>query len=290
MSPVEAIGVLKDKSVDVVITEWALRPMEGGAFIRHIRSMEGIRNPQLPVIVLAASSDLDTVAAVRDAGANEFLMRPLVLERLLTRLTHAMTQPQPFVRTKTYIGPERRHKERPTDGPDRRGDAAVAKPPSRLAKALAERVRRDGGQTIDELVRIGERVIAEEGERYREVRRRDLKNIITLTKQLKDIAASAAALVQAIHDTSHDLKGMGQTFGYPLLTEAGEVDVQAAGRPAAGTRHYPAHHPGGGDARDGHELHRRQGHSRGRRDRDGAHREFADPRREGGGAVALAPL
>jgi two-component system, chemotaxis family, chemotaxis protein CheY len=221
-SPVEALGVLKEKSVDVVITEWTLRPLAGGAFIRHIRSLEGIRNPQLPVIVLTASSDLETVAAARDAGANEFLMRPLNLERLLARLTHAMSQPRPFVRAKTYIGPDRRRKERPFDGPDRRNEASVAKPPSRLAKALAERVLRAGGQTIDEMVKIGERVVAEEGERYREVRHRDLKNIIALTKQLKEAAASAAELVQAIHDTSHDLKGMGQTFGYPLLTEAGD--------------------------------------------------------------------
>jgi two-component system chemotaxis response regulator CheY len=221
-NPTDALGVLKDKAIDVVITEWALRPVAAGTFIRHVRSLEGIQNPQLPVIVLTASSDLETVAAARDAGANEFLARPLVLGRLLTRLTHTMSQPRPFVRSEGYIGPERRRKERPFEGEDRRNKASGAKPPSSLAKTLAERVLRVGGQTIDELVKIGEQVIADEGERYREVRRRDLQDLIAMTKQLKEATAPSPLLIRAIHDKSHDLKGMGQTFGYPLLTEAGD--------------------------------------------------------------------
>jgi hypothetical protein len=42
-----------------------------------------------------------------------------------------------------------------------------------------------------------------------------------MTKQLKEATAPSPLLIQAIHDKSLDLKGMGQTFGYPLLTEAG---------------------------------------------------------------------
>ena len=221
-TPVTALALLQQHDFDLVITEWDFPETSPVEFVHCIRSLAGIRSPDVPIIVLTARSDLGTVAEARDAGTTEFLARPLVLGQLVARVTHALTHPRPFIRSETYIGPDRRRRARPFKGPERRGDALKAEKlsPSMLAKALAERVLRAGGLSIDELVTAGEAVIAAEEETYRAVRRADLRELNELARQLKDSTGGHEELIRKIYGKAHDLKGMGETFGYPMLTDA----------------------------------------------------------------------
>ena len=148
-----------------------------------------------PLTVVVA----ETLAEARDAGTNEFLARPLVLGQLVNRVTHALTHPRPFIRCESYIGPDRRRKARPHKGPERRRDALEKLSPSMLAKALAERVLRAGGLSIDELVTAGQEVIAAEEETYRAVRRADLRELNALARQLKEAGDGHEELIRKIH-------------------------------------------------------------------------------------------
>src|SRR5262249_52981118 len=119
---------------------------------------------------------------------------------------------------------DRRRRARPFKGAERRRDALKAEKlsPSMLAKALAERVLRAGGLSIDELMTAGEAVIAAEEETYPALRPAGFREPNPLGGQLKEAGNGHEELIRKIYGKAHDLKGMGETFGYPMLTDAGD--------------------------------------------------------------------
>lgn len=64
------------------------------------------------------------LVAARDAGVNEFVVKPISAKSLFTRIQTVIEGPRPFVRPKHYFGPDRRHKEIDHEGEEPR----VAKP------------------------------------------------------------------------------------------------------------------------------------------------------------------
>jgi hypothetical protein len=57
--------------------------------------------------------------------------------------------------------------------------------------------------------------------RYRDVRRQDLDELNQLADQLHQASLPDSTAVEKIYVKANALKAMGQTFGFPLLTEAG---------------------------------------------------------------------
>ena len=104
------LEILQCGVTDIVILDHALGEGSGLEFIRQVRTGPGVPNPFVPIIVLSAHSDREQVFAVRDAGANEFLAKPLVPLHLFRRLQLVIEAPRPFVRAKSYFGPDRRRK------------------------------------------------------------------------------------------------------------------------------------------------------------------------------------
>jgi DNA-binding response OmpR family regulator len=218
----EAMAHLQATEIDMMIVDWLLLPSGCGAFNREVRRNPGVRNPVLPIIVLSGTTEREIVAEARDSGANEFMSRPFDIAQLLQRFVRVLLSPRPFVRCAAYVGPERRRQQRPFAGPDRRGAAASGVTrPLNLAAATAK-VLRPGGQTIGEMVTAGEKVILSEELRYRDVRRQDLDDLSALYGMLKQGAGPDAAVFEQIYLKSHALKAMGETFGFPLLTGAGD--------------------------------------------------------------------
>jgi two-component system, chemotaxis family, chemotaxis protein CheY len=76
----------------------------------------------------------------RDAGVTEFLAKPISAKALYNRILNVVAHPRPFIRTKTYFGPDRRRNTlNPYAGPERRSGAAAqtVAQPSLLDKARA---------------------------------------------------------------------------------------------------------------------------------------------------------
>lgn len=95
---------------DIIISDWAMKPNTGLEFIMWLRRH---RQPILhytPFIMLSAYSTRDHVIAARNAGANEFLTKPLSTQTLVQRLSRIIENPQPFVRAPAYFGPDRRRR------------------------------------------------------------------------------------------------------------------------------------------------------------------------------------
>jgi hypothetical protein len=52
----------------------------------------------------------------RDAGITEFLAKPISAKSLYDRILNVVLKPRPFVKTKTYFGPDRRRNVNPNYG------------------------------------------------------------------------------------------------------------------------------------------------------------------------------
>jgi CheY-like chemotaxis protein len=217
----EALDQMCSTNVDIMLTDYILKPDSGSGFVRRVRTMEGVRNPFLPIIVLTAMSDAETAAAALNAGANEFLARPFTLQQLLGRFVRVLLSPRSFIKSPDYVGPDRRRQQREFSGPERRAGANAKKMRPASVAATVAKANSPGGMTIRELEAEGTKVIAAEEKRYSAVRHQDLIRLTQLLDKLRQPAAPDPETVEQIYLISHDLKGMGQTFGYPLLTEAG---------------------------------------------------------------------
>ena len=75
----EALRILNDQPVDVVISDMRMPECDGVHFVQQIRATEN----ELPVIILTAYDDTDTYLEAMNAGANEYLHKPVETEELL---------------------------------------------------------------------------------------------------------------------------------------------------------------------------------------------------------------
>jgi len=105
---------------DILITDIKMPIFDGIELIQMIRNPDGFSQAYLPIIVLSAYSEKDRVIAARDAGANEFLCKPVSAATLYARVQNIIENPRPFIRTKNYFGPDRRRQELAFSGEDKR--------------------------------------------------------------------------------------------------------------------------------------------------------------------------
>jgi two-component system, chemotaxis family, chemotaxis protein CheY len=106
---------------DIVITDWALSIFDGLELTQMIRQPGANANPYVPIIMLTGHSEKKRVVVARDAGATEFLAKPISAKALYERILNIVANPRPFVKTKNYFGPDRRRNVNPNYvGPERR--------------------------------------------------------------------------------------------------------------------------------------------------------------------------
>lgn len=115
-----ARNVLRNDPVDVIITEYHLTPENGLALIDWVRNGPDSEDRMIPIIMLTANSEEDYVVRARDMGVTEFLAKPFNVEGLYRRLVAVITRPRSFVNADGYFGPDRRRRQVPYRGPDRR--------------------------------------------------------------------------------------------------------------------------------------------------------------------------
>jgi CheY-like chemotaxis protein len=118
---VAALAALREKKCDLVLSDLAMKPMDGLEFSRKVRTDSP--NPFVPIIMISGHTERHHVEAARDAGITEFLAKPITAHSLFSRIAEIVERPRAFVRTEGYFGPDRRRK--PTEnyaGPWRRHD------------------------------------------------------------------------------------------------------------------------------------------------------------------------
>lgn len=117
-----ALKQLATHAVDIVILDWNMEPMDGMALTRRIRLGPDSPDQFVPIIMLSGHTERARVIAARDAGVTEFMAKPVSVKALCARINAIIDAPRPFIRTGGYFGPDRRRRELPFNGPDRRAD------------------------------------------------------------------------------------------------------------------------------------------------------------------------
>jgi two-component system chemotaxis response regulator CheY len=115
---------------DIVILDWEMPILDGLEVTRMIRQPTTSVNPFAPIIVVTGHSEKRRVTMAREAGVNEFLVKPISSKGLYDRILTVVAFPRPFIRTKNFFGPDRRRGSISNyAGPERRkgGEAEVIK-------------------------------------------------------------------------------------------------------------------------------------------------------------------
>ncbi len=119
----EALRTLGQNTVDVIICDWVMDGLDGLDFVRLVRTDNSLQRNDIPIIMLTGNSELPHVHAARDAGATEYLAKPVSPQSLAERLIHVVENPRKFIRSPNYSGPDRRRRADPEyQGPLRRRD------------------------------------------------------------------------------------------------------------------------------------------------------------------------
>ena len=104
----EALEIMRTTTVDLVVLDWKMEPIDGLALARMLRWSEQSPNPYVPILMLTAHTEASRVAAARDAGVSGFVKKPISARLLFERVSFALTDSRMFVRSTDFFGPDRR--------------------------------------------------------------------------------------------------------------------------------------------------------------------------------------
>ncbi len=123
----QAYDLCVQNNPDVIICDWQMQPVDGLSLVKKIRADAGASTRTVPIIMLTGYASEEYVAAARDAGVNEFLVKPFNAEALAAKLSAIVDRPRAYVDAQHYFGPDRRRKNRRVyNGPLRRDEDMAA--------------------------------------------------------------------------------------------------------------------------------------------------------------------
>jgi two-component system, chemotaxis family, chemotaxis protein CheY len=108
--PVEAFELIKTVPIDLVLVDFSMPIIDGVEFTQMVRTSSDSPNAYLPIIMITGHSERNRVNAARDAGVNEFLVKPVTAKNLMDRISAVVNNPRGFVKGGGYFGPDRRRR------------------------------------------------------------------------------------------------------------------------------------------------------------------------------------
>ena len=120
------ISLMADARPHIVITDYDMKPMSGVAFVKKLRWECAPPLCSVPVVLLTASADMKRIQTARDTGVTEALCKPVTAKTLFDRIVEIVERPRRFVRTRDFVGPDRRRRRDDSSysGPKRRSEDA----------------------------------------------------------------------------------------------------------------------------------------------------------------------
>ena len=80
-----ALQKLRDKSYGLVISDWNMEPMSGLQLLKECRTDNQLK--ALPFIMITAESKSENVVAAKEAGVNNYIVKPFNAATLKSKLT-----------------------------------------------------------------------------------------------------------------------------------------------------------------------------------------------------------
>lgn len=118
----EAIEILQDNKIDLLIVDCEMPGMDGYEMVRWLRRSGLEPNAFVPVIMTAGHVRRSRVQSARDCGANFLVTKPFSAASLLERIVWVARDGRPFLEVGAYFGPDRRFRTGGPPGEERRGD------------------------------------------------------------------------------------------------------------------------------------------------------------------------
>lgn len=132
----DAFAELTHFPADIIITDYHMQPLDGLDFVRLVRTGSDSPNPFVPIIMLSGYTEMRKITEARDAGAHEYLAKPISARSLYSRINSIISRPREFVKTRTFFGPDRRRRAVSFNGSDRRIADAIAVAPDAAAAPI----------------------------------------------------------------------------------------------------------------------------------------------------------
>jgi two-component system chemotaxis response regulator CheY len=80
-----ALGMIRSKDYGLVLSDWNMQPMTGFEMLQKVRAEE--RTKALPFVMVTAEAKTENVVAAKQAGVNNYIIKPFTLAVLKQKLT-----------------------------------------------------------------------------------------------------------------------------------------------------------------------------------------------------------
>lgn len=212
-----ALKLLRSKHYDLIITELSMQPTDGVRLVREIRTAREDKRIRrdIPIIMLTAQGERDNVEVARDAGINEFVLKPFSAKTISERIIALIDNPRAFIEVDGYVGPCRRRREKLAEGvQDRRVRISAQKPPN---EALREQLAPALEIFTDQVISEAQVELLKAEAQYIGWARADISKLETAYTELKARPGSKEAQ-QKLLDAAYAIKSQAGIFGYDLGT------------------------------------------------------------------------
>lgn len=238
-----ALHYLSEHPVDLLITDWQMRPMDGIDLVRHLRSAADSPNKLLPIIMMTARAERMDVETARDVGITEYVIKPFTAQTLMTKLVAIIENPRSFILTEPYVGPNRRRKMADMSGERRtrkNNEGCLIITKSQLSNIELGSIpfiiqpdfelKKKIGVNIDchdlllpECLAPAEKVIGNTQRDFLQWISQDLTTLQTDVTRLTDNRELAAEIIPQIRTIAYTIKSRAGTFGYSRGTEVAQL-------------------------------------------------------------------
>ncbi|GGB25842.1 response regulator [Tistrella bauzanensis] len=83
-----ALRKLREKKYGLVISDWNMEPMTGLQLLKEVR--KDVKLKDTPFIMITAESKTENVLAAKEAGVNNYIVKPFNAETLKMKLTSVL--------------------------------------------------------------------------------------------------------------------------------------------------------------------------------------------------------
>ena len=81
----DALALIQSKDYGLVLSDWNMQPMSGFELLKKVRAER--RTRALPFVMVTAEAKVDNVVAARQAGVNNYIIKPFTLAVLKQKLS-----------------------------------------------------------------------------------------------------------------------------------------------------------------------------------------------------------
>lgn len=85
-----ALEKLKNNSYDLILSDWNMEPMTGLDLLKNVRATPSLKH--IPVVLITAESKAENIIAAKQAGVNNYIVKPFNAITLKEKLTAVLGQ------------------------------------------------------------------------------------------------------------------------------------------------------------------------------------------------------